>query len=505
MNAPTPGSDEDGNGGGSSSDNDDAAATTSSNDARGGYERGTVSVAEELPPNSCSQRQQSVMLPEEIVEKRLLSLGSDGRDGGDDGDDTTSHSPLQEQLQEQPAQHLLAEEIIEKVIAARTGGTATEGESAKADSQVDDDTDDSEEETDTAGSVVAAGRRRRRPLRQSLGVGSFAISPSNPDGTRRSGGNDGSSPAKSSLKSSTSRENDEDDDDDYDPTDSHNYDGDEEQNISPLSLIAGRSSGLVGDEDKLVVAREIGEDDDDKDDDDEEKNKHDISTMPHAVEYDPDAKWYSRGRYTRRGFRVLAFAVLTSVVLIVVGITVGVVFGLHDVSTSAPTSAPTTYRDTLGINDIVASVVGAEVLEDPDSPYAKALEWITNKDRMQLVPDVDGANHPLIVQRYIAAYFYYSTGPFKSCNPPQEGYSDDVEDSSSPVPWCYFSILYSVNRPFTYNNNTIAYPWLGVTPECRWAGIKCNEGDQITEIVLGKFRNSPSCASRSLPRWPFTQ
>jgi hypothetical protein len=143
-------------------------------------------------------------------------------------------------------------------------------------------------------------------------------------------------------------------------------------------------------------------------------------------------------------------------------------------SSSAATDAE---RESLGIRQEIGELLGGEaqshdlLLKSPSSPYAKALEWIINKDPMKLHPG--DAN---FFQRFITAYLYYATtvkGPWKSCNP---AVGEEID-------MCYQSVFM---RDGGYHDNALSTRWLSSVHECQFAGITCNDDMQITAIQLGK-------------------
>ena len=230
---------------------------------------------------------------------------------------------------------------------------------------------------------------------------------------------------------------------------------------SPPDLEFGHFDGAGGR--GLAVAVAVEEEEDDM-------------FIPSAVEYDPDAK---PPMYRNRRFRLYAFLALVIIVVIAVGVAVGATMGTKKDDgvvadpTPAPTSAPTAFREGFGIRAQIESMVGSEKLEDPESPYAKALEWITFDDPMQITPEATN-----FIQRYTAAYFYYATttdGPWLSCNPPEDPWSGETA--------CSYRKLVSV-YPNTYQD----YPWtawLSNTTECEWAGVFCDDQMQIRTLDLG--------------------
>jgi hypothetical protein len=201
-------------------------------------------------------------------------------------------------------------------------------------------------------------------------------------------------------------------------------------------------------EEGLAVAFAVEEDDDDM-------------YIPSAVEYDPDAK---PPMYRNRRFRLYAFLAIVVVIVATIGAAVGITLSQEEVP-----EIP--YRETLGIRENVEKVVGADALEDLGSPYRMALDWIIHKDPQQQTPD-----NPSFLQRYFAAYMYYATSekqPWHSCAPAKEG-----EDSDC----IYLELLDSSALDY------IEVPWkrwLSDLSECAWAGVYCNDREQIRAIELG--------------------
>jgi len=187
--------------------------------------------------------------------------------------------------------------------------------------------------------------------------------------------------------------------------------------------------------------------------------------IPSAVEFDPDAKPQLR---SSKRFRRYIFLAIFVMVAIIIGVAVGIPMTRKSVlGEQTPTAAPTTTREGLGIRATVQNVVGEEALTNENSPYAKALEWITNEDLMMLSPTA-----PNFVQRYLMAYFYFATtvdGPWRSCNPPNY---EEGEGSH-----CYFQMIVSVSpEAFEPVNST---RWLSNTDECTWAGTDCDNDEEL--------------------------
>lgn len=186
--------------------------------------------------------------------------------------------------------------------------------------------------------------------------------------------------------------------------------------------------------------------------------------IPSAVEYDPDAK---PPLYHNRRFRLYAALSVFIVVVLAVGFGVGMAHGNKGDSSGRS-------RGALDIEELVTRVIGADLLEDTRSPYAKALRWITYSDPMALTTE-----DPNLMQRYIAAYFYYATSesrPWQSCNPPTED-EDEV---------CEYMRLVSITPQLTRSPVPGSIRWLSQESECKWIGIFCDELDQIRSIDLSK-------------------
>lgn len=186
--------------------------------------------------------------------------------------------------------------------------------------------------------------------------------------------------------------------------------------------------------------------------------------IPSAVEYDPDAK---PPLHQNRRFRLYAFLAFFALMAAAGGAVVGVVL-----TRDTETGDNIPYREKLGIRERIEKLVGQEELENPESPYAKATEWIIYEDPMEVEPEE--AN---FIQRYTMAYFYYATtidGPWRSCNPP-------VGDEQSS---CSHSKLVAV-FPNSYEE-VPATRWLSSAHECEFAGVNCDDKMQVRDLAMGK-------------------
>lgn len=220
--------------------------------------------------------------------------------------------------------------------------------------------------------------------------------------------------------------------------------------------------------DGLAVAQPVAEEEDEG--------------IPSAIEYDPDSK---PTVVKKRRFRL--YGLLAVAVLVTVAIGAGVGIGLSQKDDTEPPPPPSVCDnwESLsfaekqeagwyeGLDQIVAEV-GFDALAVDGSPYAKALDWITCEDPLQLT-----TQNETFTQRFAAAYFYFATtedGPWLSCNPPNATRSEGVD--------CDFAKIASV---YPVTRSTIPWVrWLSETPECKWAGVFCDDDMQIRSLELSK-------------------
>lgn len=193
--------------------------------------------------------------------------------------------------------------------------------------------------------------------------------------------------------------------------------------------------------------------------------------IPAAVEYDPDAK---PPMYQNRRFRLYAFSAFCVLIVVAIGAGVGISMAKDD-----STTGRAAYRQSLGIREKIEELIGTEELEEANSPYGKALQWITLRDTLELVPE-----DPNFIQRYILAYFYFATSekkPWAYCSPPVEEVEEEEEQDDSCV---YLDFGFSQS---TLGSPVPAIRWLTDHNECAWAGVKCDKFQQVKDIELGKF------------------
>ncbi|KAL9179949.1 hypothetical protein ACHAXT_007919 [Thalassiosira profunda] len=163
--------------------------------------------------------------------------------------------------------------------------------------------------------------------------------------------------------------------------------------------------------------------------------------------------------------------------------------------TPAPTTVEPTFEPTEGpsfpcnlepeeraaqIRELLGTVSDPALFDDPATPQAQALDWITNEDTIEpvLCPNEigegctrGGSVNPL-VQRYALAVFYYGTDgdDWEQCSAP-----DDFSDPASIA--VADAACERVVTPFGVANervgDTSTDAWLGPVNECFWGGVAC--------------------------------
>ena len=132
------------------------------------------------------------------------------------------------------------------------------------------------------------------------------------------------------------------------------------------------------------------------------------------------------------------------------------------------------------IRELLSTVSDPATFNDPSTPQARALDWITNDDAIEpvLCPNVigegcsRGGNINPMVQRYVMAVFYFAAGggSWDQCNAPV-----DVEDATSVAE--ADANCARVVTPFGVANDrvgdTSTNAWLGPVNECEWGGAAC--------------------------------
>jgi hypothetical protein len=194
--------------------------------------------------------------------------------------------------------------------------------------------------------------------------------------------------------------------------------------------------------------------------------------IPSALKYDPEIKTSPRRSRRFQLYFVLATIVMTATCA---SVTFGILQGNSPRTTeppTPPTAAPTTDREGNGIFYQLIEIVGETNLKKPNSSQGRAADWIIKKDPMALSTGSD-----TLTQRFLLTLFYISTTEDKqwlSCNPPgdQEGDECTLRESTTAG---------QVGLPVS---TTVLGRWLSARHECEWAGIKCDEFNQIRTIDL---------------------
>ena len=132
-----------------------------------------------------------------------------------------------------------------------------------------------------------------------------------------------------------------------------------------------------------------------------------------------------------------------------------------------PTNAPSTFREGLGFEEALGSLLDPE-MTDP-AALDKAFKWIVNEDTMRLVPEeIEHLRH-----RFILATLYFSTAG-----------ADDWDFACKPsavTDECDYSPVVE-----TSDTEAQTFRWLSGEHECRWAGIACDSSNRTQEVQLSK-------------------
>mmetsp|Transcript_4088 Transcript_4088/g.11614 ORF Transcript_4088/g.11614 Transcript_4088/m.11614 type:complete len:437 (+) Transcript_4088:224-1534(+) len=123
------------------------------------------------------------------------------------------------------------------------------------------------------------------------------------------------------------------------------------------------------------------------------------------------------------------------------------------------------------ISATIATVSKVEDLNKADSPQNMALDWLLNKDDMYVCPE-DGN----LVQRYVAAVFYYSSigDGWLQCSAPGDlDNPDSIEKANA-------NCNIEVDSPDVGGTDA----WLTPVSECQWGGLACrrNVGKSLVRI-----------------------
>lgn len=152
------------------------------------------------------------------------------------------------------------------------------------------------------------------------------------------------------------------------------------------------------------------------------------------------------------------------------------------------------------INEQILKVFDESKIADPTTPLGRAYQWIQKEDDASPLQ-----TYPTIVQRFVLAAFYFSTGGGRTsttwsvcgavpANPVQGGDgvalrcvfdTDDRTDviCAQPIDFLecpeYYE-KYNVTRP----KNPRKKRWLSESSECDWYGITCNAQGQVVQMSL---------------------
>ena len=179
--------------------------------------------------------------------------------------------------------------------------------------------------------------------------------------------------------------------------------------------------------------------------------------------------------------------------------------------TVSPSSAPsfpcnlTPEQRAIEIRQLMATVTDDALFDDPSTPQALALNWITNEDAIEppLCPDKK------MIQRYVLAAFYFATegDNWDQCNAP-EVFNDPASVAEANAN------CDRVVTPFQVNNDRIGDlstdAWLSPVNECFWGGIACWGADTpnlelcIDQLDFGEFSFLIIKNSRVSCRTPFS-
>lgn len=121
-------------------------------------------------------------------------------------------------------------------------------------------------------------------------------------------------------------------------------------------------------------------------------------------------------------------------------------------------------------------------LDDLLSPQRLAMQWMATADNHaeSLIME---ENYERLGQRYLLAVFYYQMTenvPFPHCAPAETGEDDG----------CIHPVLETYAHEGLYTDqhmNEPAFRWLSNVEECRWAGMKCEDGVHVSKLSLAGY------------------
>jgi hypothetical protein len=182
------------------------------------------------------------------------------------------------------------------------------------------------------------------------------------------------------------------------------------------------------------------------------------------------------------------------------------------------------YRSDLGLQPIIAKVVvnnSSKLQPNWNSPFFQSLHWILYEDPLQLTLQEDG--EAAIQQRYLMTAFYFATsaqnrstrrellqqqgsrpsrhGTWKLCSAPislpltakaiavdhnttKKAVAPNSNNPQVLAQQCTHHVL-TQHSPRELEPRPQSWRWLSATHECNWAGVECNDQQQVTAIMLG--------------------
>lgn len=259
---------------------------------------------------------------------------------------------------------------------------------------------------------------------------------------------------------------------------------------------------------ELVVARPVPDDDGAGNGIPHDVKKLDIkqvATLAH--EYDPNDD--KKNSICRRHAWIIGGGVVLGIALIVLLIVLvspskaecngtGTTCETNELSvtsaptTSAPTISPTTRTREVIIIDYLATKFSPEVF-DEGTPHSMALDWILNRDLLQLKVNLE-RDLKRLSQRFALAAFYFSstqTSPWRSCNPSSISFPDvpistarSNDSMNQSIDLCTY--LKPKRGP---DGSSIVFEevreqnrWLSDVNECEWPGVNCTPENEILGI-----------------------
>jgi hypothetical protein len=122
------------------------------------------------------------------------------------------------------------------------------------------------------------------------------------------------------------------------------------------------------------------------------------------------------------------------------------------------------------LREFYSTISDPELFDNPTTPQALALDWISNHDTMMVCPNDPKICHP--IQRYVMAVMYFSLNGYQwtKCTAPRDFNCQDEIDNKNHG--C--DIVPSPHYP---NESRIgcydALAWLSPSHECMWGGVAC--------------------------------